>query len=154
MPEYTVVIDSAPWSGDLQALLDKVKHVDALLDRIVDKDVLPTLLRHFDASGIKSHSGEGRAAVGIRHAKGNRISRFPGGVTVGLDMDAVPYMKWVIDGRGPVYAKGRKSLHWKDENGKDVFVKHVGAAPSHDIYYLTSSELGEIEADLNAMLAE
>lgn len=151
MPAYTLNI-SLPGQGADEQILQRLERIDGLLDRLVEEDVLPLLARNYDRSGLKSPSGQLRKAVSQRGAKGNSIVKFPGGIRIGVDLNELPYARWVIEGRGPVTAKRAKALHFKDENGKDVFVKSVGAAPPHDIFYLEEGDVERLEGELMQMV--
>jgi hypothetical protein len=148
MPDYPLQIASV-WEGDLEEFEAAVAHLPEILDRVIDKVVLPILRAHYDASGIKTHSAILKDAITKRGAKGNLITHHGMGVTVGVDYAQAPYAQWVIEGRKRVVAKPRHALAFRID-GKLVIVKSVRAAPPHDIYSLTSSELESVQAGVLA----
>jgi len=152
MPEYTIRPDKGPAQAAMDAVLDKIEHIDALLDRLVDADVLPVLAEHYDKSGVKKRSGAAYDAITKRGAQGNIIEHHAGSIRVSSDDSVVPEIKWIIEGRPEVRPKFKKALHWQDEEGRDVFAKHSKATPEHDIYYLDEADLEKIEADLSDLL--
>ncbi len=160
MASYTIGIQEAAWLGQADRILERIERVDSLLDQLADEAVLPILERHYDASGIKAggvyqgnNQGLLKRSITKRGAYGNVIEKSPGRLTVGVSYEQVPYARWVIEGRGPVYPKRAKVLRWIDQaTGKVIFAKRSGPAPPHPIYFLTPSELGEIETALTRLL--
>jgi len=144
----------------MDKLLARIERMDDLMDRLADEVVLPILEQHYASSGIKHggiyggrHAGLLKPAVTKRGAFGNVIYKSAHSLTVGVSYQAIPYARWVIEGRGPVRPVRAKMLHWIDpDTGKDVFRKCVGPAPPHPLYYVTPAELHKIELALNAMI--
>ena len=157
MGTYTIVVK--PEEGYTEKMLERIQNIEPLMDRLVDSDVLAILEENYAASGIKWHTqqrvstGTLKAGVTKRGAKGNYIIPSKQGARVGVSYDAIPYARFVIEGRGPLRAKRAKALHfWLD--GKEFFRKSVGPAPPHPIYYLTEVDLDRLGAKLSEMIGE
>jgi hypothetical protein len=154
VPTY-LVGEGKPLYRHVEKIAERIQHIENLLDEIVDEDILPALARNYDRSGLKKQSGQLYQAITKRGAKGNVVMKRPGSVLVGIDLNAIPYAKWVIDGRGEVRPTRAKALHWIDPvTGKDVFAKRSRPTPPHDIYYLTPGDLEQIEKHILAKIAE
>lgn len=154
MPDYLIRPDKGPAQAAIDSLLGKIEHIDALLDALVDSDVLPVLAAHYDQSGVKKRSGAAHDAITKRGAEGNIIEHHAGSIRVSSDDSVVPEIRWIIEGRGEVRPKFKKALHWQDEEGRDIFAKRSSPTPPHDIYYLDEADLAKIEADLSDMLLQ
>lgn len=154
MPSYNITVTNGPWTHQVEEICARIGNIENLLDKIADEDVLPALARNYDSSGLKQGTGKLKQAISKRGAVGNQIYKHGATLTVGIDYAQVPGSRWAIEGRGPVHVRNAKALHFKDESGRDVFVKHVGPAPAHDVYYLTSDDLRKIEAHLEQMIVE
>jgi len=157
---YTIFLQSTAWTDQIDAMMRDIERVDDLLNQLADDAVFPILARNYDASGIKQggvfggrHVGLLKPAITKRGAFGNIVKVAGSTLTVGVSYQAVPYARWVIEGRGPVRAKNKKMLHWIDpDTGKDVFRKSVGPAPPHPVYFLSPGDLKEIEAHLAQLI--
>ena len=162
MASFTISIQANAWTEQVDEILKSIEHVDAILDELGEDVVLPILARHYDASGIKQggiyggrHVGILKPAITKRGSFGNIFEKLPGMLTVGVSYEAIPYARWVIEGRGPVRPKRKKVLHWIDpDTGKDVFRKSVGPAPPHPIYWLSAQELKEVSEALTRLVLE
>lgn len=147
---YSIIVGGI--EGRIDDILQRIKQVDRLLDELVDADILPILGRHYDQSGIHTHGGALKRALTQRGAQGNQITKMAGRLQVGIDYNALPEARWVIEGRNAVTAKPGHALRFFDEAGKPVFAKHVKAVPAHPLFFLTPDELAQVEADLQAKI--
>ncbi len=163
MASYTISVISDAWVGQADKILARLDRIGDAFEELADETVLPILARHYDASGIKHNfpqasifggaQGVLRRGITQRGALGNFFDKTAMGFVTGVSYGIIPHAKWVLEGRGPVRAKRGKALHWVDENGREIFVKSVGPAPAHPVYFLTPAELGEVERALAAIIA-
>ena len=156
MSSYTLVLRGADQIGpgkQLQRMLNNLARLDQFMDELGDEVVLPILAEHYQAAGIKTHTGDLLAAITKRGAKGNIFQKIQGRLVVGVDYNALPYARWVIEGRGYVFPVRAKMLRWFDEQtGKPIFAKFARPAPKHPIYYLGPGDLTRLENVLMAKL--
>lgn len=129
-----------PLAAFADAMLERLQDLSELLKEVAEEVLAPALGRHYEASGLKTRSGVMKTAVTKTGARGNILEVRPTGLTLGIDYNALPYARFAIEGRGPVAARNKRALHWKDESSKDVFATRVRASGPHDIYYLTEAE--------------
>lgn len=155
MPDYSIILtdQGAPFSSDIGEMKRRIENLQQIIERIADENVLPALGRNYNASGLKTHTGVLKQAITKRGAQGNVVKIDGNHLTVGVDYQTIPYARWALEGRGPVYAKNKRFLRF-EINGKVIFAKRVGPAPAHDVYYLTGSDLAEIQQKTNILLTE
>jgi len=118
-----------------------------ILDRVAESTIFPLLGKRYDSFGLKSRSGELRRAIVQKGAKGNLFYKNPNGLslTVGVSLFAIPYAKYILNGRRAVYPVRKKVLRWYDTSGNPVFSKRSKAVPPHPIYDINSEEMARIE---------
>ncbi len=79
------------------------------------------------------------------------------GGQVYVDEGIAPWVKYLIEGRGPVVAKKAKALHFCIA-GNDIFVKRVGPSKPNDImqkgYVLSLPSVGTQAEELGNWLNE
>lgn len=140
--------------GNLERQKAVLRDVGTVLNRIADEVVMPALARNYVKSGIRTRTGRLKTALMSRNAAGN-VCRVSGAtLEFGVDYGALPYARYVIEGRGPVRARRAKALRFYDAYGKVVFRKSVGPAPSHDLVYLTEADLTHAQQVVDRMLGE
>lgn len=116
-------------------------NVGPVLNEIADQVIMPAMARNYASSGIRTHNGRLRQALTVRNARGNVCDIQGNRITFGVDYGAVPYARYVIEGRGPVRVKRAKALRFYDPYGRVIFRKRVGPAPPHDVVYLRPDDL-------------
>lgn len=152
---------TSPLAAFSQEMAEELKDLSPFLKEVAEEIILPAFGRHYDQSGIKSHSqvyGPGgnllKTAVTKAQSFGNVLEIRPRGLTAGVSYEALPYAKWVFEGRGAVLAKKAKALRFYDDSGKPIFVKRVGPAPPHPVIFLTEGEFTQIADRLTQKLVE
>jgi len=142
--------DNNAWTDQIDEIIRQMENAVQVITQTVDSDLMPILERNYNASGIKTHRGVVKRAITKRNAPGNLFkieSGKPGEVrlTVGIDTTTQEGKEayYAIEGNDPgsgyIYPKTAKALHFT-ANGKQVIVKRVRAAPSHDTIYTLSGQ--------------
>ncbi len=144
MPLDEVIRESRARLDDLQPVLN----------RIADEVVMPALARNYVKSGVKTHTGLLKTALMSRNARGNICEIRGNQITFGVDYGALPYARYVIEGRGPVRARRAKALRFFDAYGQPIFRKSVGPAPPHDLVYLTPEDQAHAARIVTEMLGD
>lgn len=138
-----------------QKITNYLEEIEKIAQEIGETVILPVIFqKHYDSSGLKSHTGILKAALTKPGATGNVLTVAGGKITAGIDYSAVPGSKEALEGRGAIKAKTGHSLRFYDENGKPIFVKSVRAAPAHPVIYLTSGETAEIGEAASAKIVD
>jgi hypothetical protein len=150
MSTYTIVV--RPEIGDMETIMDRIEHIELLMDKLADVGVLPIIYDNYQKSGIINHSYVLKAGITNRQARGNYVIPSKQGLIVGVDYQQIPYARWVIEGRRGFTMK-KKVLRFVID-GKTVFARRVGPAPPHPIYYLTMKDITDLETKLGEMISE
>lgn len=140
------------WSDAIEAQAERIANPEPIVNRIVDEVILGPngmLARNYHASGLNVKSGLLFDGITRRGWIGNYVRVDGTKGTVGLDLRAISYAKWALEGRGPVTVKKAKALAFYID-GKLYFRKRVGPAPPHDVYHLSA----DFEAQAQAIQTE
>jgi len=148
MASYRIAVSSRGWAGLADQILERLGHVDDLIDSLADDVVLPMLARHYYDSGLKTKTGDLLRAVSQRGAKGNTFRKTATGFITGVDYMVIPYAQAIIEGARPhdipnAFGRG----HTFGIGGRFQGKFHPGNA-AHAIFYLSPAELIEVEKAL------
>ena len=138
-------INSSPFGAITDNLNSQIDDVSEILREVADSTLLPILGKHYDASGLKSHSGLLKQALTKQGARGNILNIADNKMSAGIDYDQIPGSKQAIEGRGAIKAKKGHSLRFYDDNGKPIFAKSVKSAPAHPVIFLSDAELETVK---------
>lgn len=130
------------WIKPLRDMRDRLRNAgdaSGAMNKVADQVVLPAMRRNYHAAGIGIRTGKLIAGVSERGAIGNYVRITGRRLTVGVSTQAIPYAKWVLEGRGSVVARKAKALRF-EINGKVVFRKRVGPARARPVHYLTDGD--------------
>jgi hypothetical protein len=131
--------------------------VPDLLDALAD-DVLEIIGQNYDASGLQDKTGAAKNPMTIRGYAGNIVSIDGDTLTVGVDAEAVLAAKYALfgndTGTGIIKPTAKKALAFPGSGGSTVIVKHVRAAPPHDVYYLTEGDVAHLQERAGEIMAE
>lgn len=135
------------WTQELEQKQAELHRLEPVLQKIADEVILGpggALARNYAASGLKQKSSLLFDGITKRGWIGNYVRTNGNVLTVGLDLRAISYAKWALEGRGPVVAKYKKALRFVID-GKTIFAKRVKAAPAHRVYYLTAEDIARAQ---------
>lgn len=141
-------------SEGLSEMRQAVTNVAPVLERIGQEVVLPAYGRNYASSGLRKRTGLLVTALTKRGARGSIFEVRGNELTTGVDVQAIPYAKWAIGGRGPVVAKRAKALRFYDRSGKVIFRKRVGPAPARPVVFLLPSDLVRANLIVAEMIGE
>ena len=125
-----------------------------ILREVAEEVILPAFGKHYDASGLKTHSRVLKQALTEEGAKGNILTVGANQLSVGISYEQVPYAEAALEGRKAFSATKKKALRFYDSNGKAIFVKSVKASPPHPVVFLTQNEFDQIAVGVTQRLLE
>lgn len=142
------------WADDLEKQQAQLLNLEPVMQRIADEVILGpsgALARNYAASGLKQKSSLLFDGITTRGWIGNYVRVTGNVVTVGLDMRAISYSQWALEGRKAFSAKNKKALRFVID-GEVVFAKKVKASPPHRVYYLTAEDMVKAQRIAVSML--
>lgn len=143
------------WLDQIEVIKQNLLHLTQVVEEVAADTILPMLERHYNASGLKVHSGVLKQAITKKGAKGNifRISMAGNTsvhLTLGVDTDAIDYHGVPLEGRRAVVPVKAKVLRWIGPNGKPIFSKYSKPVPPHpEIMMLSDGELKQVEEEIS-----